>query len=89
MSCTCVFTPGSGTRNCHLFRGTPHALLLCLPAVGTGVAGLAPVAAPCVENVDVSDIVERHHQYRLRLGAILRRVRLDEALDEAFVAASP
>jgi hypothetical protein len=44
-----------------------------------GVAGLQPIRdVQAIENVDVSDIVDGHTQYRFLIGVILERVGLED-----------
>lgn len=45
--------------------------------VGVGVAGLAPVNASFVENVDVSSVVQGHTKYRHHVKEVLRLVGLE------------
>ena len=40
-------------------------------------AGLAPVAAPGVENADLSNLVRSHTDYAAQLPAVLARLRMD------------
>ena len=58
------------------------------------VVGNCTVAIPGVENIDVSDLVNNHQEYVLKLGDILKRVRHGQpirsssnALDEVALIA--
>lgn len=42
-------------------------------------AGLAPVAAPGVENADLSNLVRSHTDYAAQLPAVLARLRMGAA----------
>lgn len=42
------------------------------------VAGNATVAVPGVESIDVTDLVAHHHEYSVKIGPILERVRHGE-----------
>lgn len=42
------------------------------------VAGNATVAVPGVESIDVTDLVAHHHEYSIKIGPILERVRHGE-----------
>ena len=65
--------------SCH----RPGDLVLTLVhranSLGYGIAGLEPVLAPGVENLDVSAIVKGHSKYRLTVGRVLKLVDLEEA----------
>jgi len=52
-----------------------------------GVAGLQSIQdVPGIENVDVSDLVEGHTQYRFLIGSILQKVGIEEVDHEAVDA---
>ncbi|KAJ4422187.1 hypothetical protein N0V82_003157 [Gnomoniopsis sp. IMI 355080] len=50
-----------------------------------GIAGLQAIPdVQCIENVDVSDLVEGHTQYRFLVGSILQKLDLED-IDAALV----
>lgn len=52
-----------------------------------GVAGLQSIQdVPGIENVDVSDLVDGHTQYRFLIGSILQKVGIEEVDHEAVEA---
>ena len=68
--------------NCHRPGDLVLTLVYRANSLGVGIAGLEPVQADGVENVDVSALVKGHSKYRLAVGRILALVDLDEAHHE-------
>ncbi|KAJ1326744.1 DUF726 domain-containing protein [Microdochium nivale] len=73
--------------NVYSTRDYLLGLLYRTSSLQYGVSGLQSIRdVPGVENVDVSDLVEGHTQYRFLIGAILQKVGLEDVDHDAVEA---